>query len=246
MILSKNLLPFNKVHWISRNKLCDFLVQNDFGESILDIKIVDASEINQNNKIKSLTEINQKIIILVLDSFSIFIALPFPFSKKVKISSVLDIEKILKRDILIGLIFFELGSYVLGSIRFNSVDFSKKGSRYVKGRHKAGGQSQRRFERNREKWIEELYKKLFVDIKDHLYPQKEKLDFLVLCGDTHIINDLLSKQKIEKLFGRRFLIRKSNLKNYNSKTLIKASITMWSSKIYIDDKNAIVKEIGKG
>ena len=65
---------------------------------------------------------------------------------------------------LIGLVFFELGSYVFGSIRFNSVDFSKKGSRFVKGRHKAGGQSQRRFERNREKWIEELYKKLFVDI----------------------------------------------------------------------------------
>jgi len=28
--------------------------------------------------------------------------------------------------------------------------------------------------------------------------------------------------------------------------LIKASITMWSSKIYIDDKNAIVKEISEG
>ena len=184
---------------------------------------------------KSMRQCNRTIV-------SIFINKP-QFNKE---NDFKKYPRTLKRDILIGLIFFELGSYVLGSIRFNSVDFSKKGSRYVKGRHKAGGQSQRRFERNREKWIEELYKKLFVDIKDHLSPQKEKLDFLVLCGDTHIINDLLSKQKIEKLFGRRFLIRKSNLKNYNSKTLIKASITMWSSKIYIDDKNAIVKEISEG
>ena len=76
-----------------------------------------------------------------------------------------DVNRILakgKKVIMIGV----ENAYSMGLDTSNVEKFWKRGARYVKGRHKAGGQSQRRFERNREKWIEELYKKFVSDIND--------------------------------------------------------------------------------
>ena len=137
------------------------------------------------------------------------------------------------------LFFIELGSWVIGKIKFKQVLASKRGSRYVKGRHKAGGQSQRRFERNREKWIEEHYKKFVIDIND-FFDNNNDIPFCYLAfGEEKVLNDLF---KFNFLNKEKFLKRKSSLKNYNSKTLIKASTNIWSSRVYIDTKNAIVKK----
>ena len=56
---------------------------------------------------------------------------------------------------------------------------------------------------------------------------------------TWLLNDLFKFNFFNK---DKFLKRKSSLKNYNSKTLIKASTNIWSSRVYIDTKNAIVKK----
>ena len=58
-------------------------------------------------------------------------------------------------------------------------------------------------------------------------------------GEEKVLNDLFKFNFFKK---DKFLKRKSNLKNYNSKTLIKASTNIWSSRVYIDTKNAIVKK----
>ena len=99
------------------------------------------------------------------------------FSKK-DFKTLEDIGNTLKKDLTLGILFFELGSWVTGIIEYKKVLFSKRGSRYVKGKHKAGGQSQRRFERNREKWIESLQNKVYQDIKNYLLPEKNKLNYL--------------------------------------------------------------------
>ena len=69
------------------------------------------------------------------------------------------------------------------------------------------------------------------------------MDHFVLFGDTNILSDFLSESKIGKQFQDKLITKKTSLKNFNAKTLITASTTIWSSRIYIDDKNAIVEKI---
>ena len=169
--------------------------------------------------------------------YDIYLSLPFPFSKK--FTNLREIVEFIESDLKVILFFIELGSWVIGKIKFKQVLASKRGSRYVKGRHKAGGQSQRRFERNREKWIEEHYKKFVIDIND-FFDNNNDIPFCYLAfGEEKVLNDLF---KFNFLNKEKFLKRKSSLKNYNSKTLIKASTNIWSSRLYIDTKNAIVKK----
>ena len=78
--------------------------------------------------------------------------------------------------------------------------FSKRGTRYVRGRHKAGGQSQRRFERNREKWIEGLNSKVYDDIKNYIIPEKSNIDYFICLGDTHALNTFIGGTDLNKIF----------------------------------------------
>ena len=52
-----------------------------------------------------------------------------------------------------------LGRYAVGVLRGDKLLATKTDSRYMKNRHRAGGQSQRRFARSRERLIRELYDK---------------------------------------------------------------------------------------
>ena len=147
------MIEKNKVSWISRTKLIVLLNDTKLSNDILSIKIINSEKLSNLNNLSTYNQINKFTIVVILKDFSFFIGLPFPFSKK-DCKSIEDIEKILKKDLTLGLLFYELGSWVTGIIEYKKVLSSKRGSRYVKGKHKAGGQSQRRFERNREKWIE--------------------------------------------------------------------------------------------
>ena len=174
MFINDLLPPPSQIRWISRKKLIAYFDFAKEDENIKKINIIPSAKLKQFEEINSLAEINSKTIVISYESFSIFIALPFPYNLDLTFYKIEDIKSILTNNISVGIAFLELGSYVLGLVKFNKILFSKRGSRYVKGRHKAGGQSQRRFERNREKWIDELYKKISLDINEHLYPLKQK------------------------------------------------------------------------
>ena len=120
---------------------------------------------------------------------------------------------------------------------------SKRGSRYIRGKHKAGGQSQRRFDRNREKWIEGLGKKVYEDIKKYILPEQSNIDYFVILGEQNRLNEFLKITDLNKILKTKIILKKSSMKNYNSKTILKASSNLWSSKIYLDNKNAIVEKI---
>jgi len=236
------ILEKNKTRWISRTKLINLLNDDQLNQNIISIEVIDSEKLSGIKELDSFGNINQQIIIIVSKEHSLFISLPFPFNK-IKPRSCAEIISILSNNITIGVLFFELGSWVSGIIKYKKVLLSKRGSRYVKGRHKAGGQSQRRFERNREKWIEELNKKVYEDIKKYISSEQNNLDYFILLGEENSLNEFVKTTDLEKIFGQKIIYRKSSLKNYNSKTILKASSNLWSSKIYLDNKNAIVEKI---
>ena len=66
-------------------------------------------------------------------------------------------------------------------------------------------------------------------VLDKIYDFLNKENADILCMQEYLNQNIQSKTSYE-------------FKNYNSKTLIKASTNIWSSRVYIDTKNAIVKK----
>ena len=232
-------LEHDKAFWLSRNNLISLLSVEEFQEKISIINITKSEKLENFKVLDSLILHNKNIIILETESYNMYISLPFPFN--INFKNLKEIIHFLESDKKIFLFFIELGSWVIGKIKFKEILVSKRGARYVKGRHKAGGQSQRRFERNREKWIEELYKKFVLDINDFFEKNNTLCDHYLALGEEKVLKDLF---KFDFKNKHKFIKRKSSLKNYNSKTLVSASTNIWSSRVYIDTKNAIVKNHG--
>ena len=229
-------LENDKPFWLSRNNLINLFSVEEFKEKIIKINVFNSKEFKDFSLLNSLISHNKNLIILETQDYKIYLSLPFNF--KSNFSSLDEIVNFIQIDKEIFIFFIELRSWIIGRIKFKEILASKRGSRYVKGRHKAGGQSQRRFERNREKWIEELYKKFVLDINDFFKKNRSESDYYLAFGEEKVINDLFNYDFKNK---NKFIKRKSSLKNYNSKTLVSASTNIWSSRVYIDKKNAIVK-----
>jgi len=229
-------LENDKSFWLSRNNLINLFSVNEFKEKIIKINVFNSKEFKDFSVLDSLIIHNENLIILKTNDYNIYLSLPFNFESN--FNNLEEIINFIQNDREIFIFFIELGSWIIGKIKFKEILASKRGARYVKGRHKAGGQSQRRFERNREKWIEELYKKFVLDINDFFKKNLDESDYYLAFGEEKVINDLFNYDFKNK---NKFIKRKSSLKNYNSKTLVSASTNIWSSRVYIDKKNAIVK-----
>ena len=232
-------LENDKAFWLSRNNLINLFSVNEFKEKIIKINVFNSKEFKDFSVLDSLIMHNENLIILKTNDYNIYLSLPFNFESN--FNNLEEIINFIQNDREIFIFFIELGSWIIGKIKFKEILASKRGSRYVKGRHKAGGQSQRRFERNREKWIEELYKKFVLNINDFFKKNIDESDYYLAFGEEKVINDLFNYDFKNK---NKFIKRKSSLKNYNSKTLVSASTNIWSSRVYIDTKNAIVKNYG--
>ena len=232
-------LENDKPFWLSRNNLINLFSVNEFKEKIIKINVFNSKEFKDFRVLDSLIAHNENLIILETKDYNVYLSLPFYFESD--FNNLNEIINFIQKDKEVFIFFIELGSWIIGKIKFKEILASKRGSRYVKGRHKAGGQSQRRFERNREKWIEELYKKFVLDIDNFFKKNIDDSDYYLAFGEEKVINDLFNYEFKNK---NKFIRRKSSLKNYNSKTLISASTNIWSSRVYIDTKNAIVKNYG--
>ena len=70
---------------------------------------------------------------------------------------------------------------------------SKTGQRFVKGRHKAGGTSQQRFARGREKQAREMFDKACEVVRARFEPVERDLDHIFLGGDRHTLGAFLKR-----------------------------------------------------
>lgn len=107
----------------------------------------------------------------------------------------------------IGVLLLRRGGYAVGLFEGDQLVVSKVGGRFVKGRHRKGGQSQRRFERIREKQVRELYDAACEVMWEKLHPVVKELDYFFLGGDRHTLQGFMKRcpfpqQLEEKRVGR--------------------------------------------
>jgi hypothetical protein len=109
---------------------------------------------------------------------------------------------------LVAIVLLRLGAYSVGLAKDGNVLITKSDTRYVKGQHKKGGQSQRRFERNREKWVRELFDKACRDFKDRISAHSRDIDYLALGGDRQVLNSFVKRcPEVAKLADRMLPVR---------------------------------------
>jgi len=98
----------------------------------------------------------------------------------------------LGEDHTVAALLVRLGGYAVGIFEGERLVASKVGSRFVKGRHRAGGSSANRFRRRREGQERELVEGAAAEAARLLTPWQGKLERVALGGDRAAVGRVLA------------------------------------------------------
>jgi hypothetical protein len=129
-----------------------------------------------------------------------------------------------------------LGGFAIGVLEGDDLIDSKVDQRFVKNRHRKGGQSQRRFERIREKQVDELFKKACETARDKLTPHAPAIEHVFLGGDRRTLQAFRKRCDYFESFGPRLRARVLPVAGdprHDTLTVIPRAI--YSSDVYLSD-----------
>lgn len=103
------------------------------------------------------------------------------------------------RDRVVGVLLVRLGGHAAGVFSGTRLVDSKVGSRNVHGRHRAGGSSQRRFERRRGEQARVALEAAADLAARVLLPHRADLEAVVLGGDRRALGEVLDDPRLRPL-----------------------------------------------
>ncbi|MCG5214990.1 acVLRF1 family peptidyl-tRNA hydrolase [Streptosporangium sp. KLBMP 9127] len=106
-----------------------------------------------------------------------------------------------RRDRLVGVVLVRLGGYAAGIFAGSVLVTSKVGSRLVQGRTAAGGWSQHRFARRREKQAGQAQGAAADVAARVLAPRLAELDAVVFGGDRRSVDALRGDRRLAAVFA---------------------------------------------
>ena len=104
-----------------------------------------------------------------------------------------------RRDRVVAVLLVRLGGHAAGVFSGRRLVDSKVDNRFVKGRHKKGGSSQRRFERRREEQARMALEQAADTAARVLLPHRPDLDALVLGGDRGALREVMADLRLRPL-----------------------------------------------
>ena len=104
-----------------------------------------------------------------------------------------------RRDRVVGVVLVRLGGCAAGVFSGRRLVESKVDSRFVKGRHKKGGSSQRRFERRREGQARQALEQAADTAVRVILPHRRDLDAVVLGGDRAALREVMEDARLRVL-----------------------------------------------
>jgi hypothetical protein len=104
-----------------------------------------------------------------------------------------------RRERVVGVLLVRLGGHAAGVFSGRRLVDSKVDSRFVKGRHRKGGSSQRRFERRREGQARLALEQAADTAVRVLVPHVRDLDAVVLGGDRPALREVLEDVRLRAL-----------------------------------------------
>ncbi len=157
---------------------------------------------------------------------------PFPVEEKTIFDGYAadPLSRMVAAEHRIGLVLVHLGSYAVGVCQGETLLSSKVGTGLVHGRHKKGGSSQQRFQRRREKQVDEFLDRVCRHAREQLEPLKNNLDYLVFGGPRQTVLQLRKKCSFLGSFNDR-LLPLLDVPTLRQKVLERAVGRVWSSYI---------------
>jgi hypothetical protein len=104
-----------------------------------------------------------------------------------------------RRERVVAVLLVRLGGHAAGVFSGPRLVDSKVDSRFVKGRHRKGGSSQRRFERRRGEQARQALEQAADTAARVIVPHRRDLDALVLGGDRSALREVLEDARLRPL-----------------------------------------------
>ena len=159
---------------------------------------------------------------------------PFPLTEDRAIESW-DTGPLLSNvvaDHTIGVVLLRLGRSSVGVFRGDSLLSAKTDARYVKGKHHAGGTSQRRFQRIREGQARKMYDKTCEAVRAQLTPYARELEYVILGGDRITLGEFLKVCPHLRQFRDITLQRRLNIRDPKRDALEQVPELLRESRLY--------------
>lgn len=173
------------------------------------------------------------LALLLGERRAIAICPPFPLSVDARRDGMdaAPLRRLLRAEFVVGVVLLRLGRYAVGVVRDERLLASKTSARYVKNRHRAGGQSQRRFERSRERLVRELYDKTCETARTIFAPFE--LDYIMLGGEGGTLKGFAQRCRCMRQFGGKALARRLAVDQPNQKALNGIAFEVYKSRVYL-------------
>ena len=156
------------------------------------------------------------------------------------------LRRILDGDYTVGVVLVRLGRFSVAVFRGGELVEAKTDSRYVKGKHHAGGTSQLRYTRVRDGQIRRLYDKVCEEVRARLLSPDLRLDHVVLGGERFTLNGLLKDCPALAALQPITLKRRLNIRDPKRDTLPQVAGMLTESRVWTIDFNAEDAEITQG
>ena len=139
---------------------------------------------------------------------------PFPVTGPAVCESWDDgpLLSLLSTDYTVGVVLLRLGRYLVAVFRGTEPVVTKTDTRYVKGKHHAGGTSQLRFKRIREGQMRKLFDEACRVVGSRFEPHDRELDYIILGGEKLTLSGFLKvcpylQRRQDIILDRRLNIR---------------------------------------
>lgn len=163
---------------------------------------------------------------------------PFPIDEDHFHSGInaLDLLGVFDRDVTLGVVLLRLGRYAVGVVRGKKLLSSKTDTRYVKNRHRAGGSSQRRFMRSRDRLIRELYDEVWDVTRRVFEPHLDNIDYVFTGGERQTVNGFLKRCDLFEKSGVLVMERLLAVDRPSHKALEEIYREIWKSRVLVFER----------
>ena len=140
--------------------------------------------------------------------------------------------QLLAAEYTIGVVLLRLGRFSVAVYHGEKLVSSKTDARFVKGRNRAGGSSQRRFERIREGQMRRIYDKACLAVRAQFEPHARQIDYVFLGGERLTLNGFLKVCPHMVQFRERTLARLLNIRDPKRDTLEAVGQMLGQCRVY--------------
>ena len=142
------------------------------------------------------------------------------------------LRSLLTTDYTVGVVLLRLGRYLVAVFRGTEPVVTKTDTRYVKGKHHAGGTSQLRFKRIREGQMRKLFDEACGVVGSRFEPHDREMDYILLGGEKLTLSGFMKVCPYLQRRQKLILDRRLNIRDPKHDTLETVAGMLRQSRVW--------------